>query len=84
MLNAIDCFAQFCMDVLGLTCSASNLQVEFEPMANCMATEEGGFLTVPGVIVEDGKVYKTWTALSVSDASFPAVLIGTPCSSRVL
>ena len=34
----------------------------FRNGGGCKSTaKEGNFLTVPGVIVEDGKVYKTWT-----------------------
>ncbi|CAE7210002.1 unnamed protein product [Symbiodinium natans] len=36
--------------------------------------EEGNFLTVPGVIVEDGKVYKTWTEELVKSASLTAYM----------
>ncbi|CAE7309791.1 unnamed protein product [Symbiodinium pilosum] len=36
--------------------------------------DEGGFLTVPGVIVEDGKVYKTWTEELVKSASLTAYM----------
>jgi len=35
---------------------------------------EGNFLTVPGVIVEDGKVYKTWTEELVKSASLTAYM----------
>ncbi|OLQ07764.1 hypothetical protein AK812_SmicGene8752 [Symbiodinium microadriaticum] len=44
-------------------------------LTGCKSTaKEGNFLTVPGVIVEDGKVYKTWTEELVKSASLTAYM----------